>query len=60
MFVYCIIYCLCHVINSKFVGSYIDAPDWIKNRKATTSPINKNGSKVALNHKINRRNNIKI
>ena len=44
MFVYCIIYCLCHVINSKFVGSYIDAPDWIKNRKATTSPINKNGS----------------
>ena len=33
MFIYCII----NVINH--VGSYIDSPDWIKNKKATTNPI---------------------
>ena len=30
----------CHKINH--VGSYIDSPDWIKN-KATINPINKIG-----------------
>ena len=27
--------------NFKRVGSYIDFPDWIKNKKARISPINK-------------------
>ena len=38
-------------------GSYIDSPDWIKNKKATINPINKNDDKcmqyaiiVALNY----------
>ena len=27
--------------NSSHGGSYIDSPDWIKNKKATINPINK-------------------
>ena len=47
----------CHKINPNLGGSYIDSPDWIKNKKATTKPINKKDNKcfqcavtVALNH----------
>ena len=43
--------------NSKHVGSYINSPDWVKNKKATINPINKKDNKyfqyaitVALNH----------
>ena len=31
----------CHKINLNRGGSYIDSPDWIKNKKATINPINK-------------------
>ena len=31
----------CHKINPSRGGSYIDSPDWIKNKKAITNPINK-------------------
>ena len=31
----------CHRINFKCDRSYIDSPDWIKNKKATINPINK-------------------
>ena len=44
-------------MNFKRGGSYIDSSDWIKIRKTTNNPINKNGNKcfqyaitVALNH----------
>ena len=44
-------------MNFKRGGSYIDSSDWIKIRKTTNNPINKNGKKcfqyaitVALNH----------
>ena len=46
----------CHKINPDRDGSYIDSPDWIKNKKATTNPINKKDKcfqypvKVALNY----------
>ena len=40
-----LLYYKCHKINPKRVGSYIDSPDWIKNKKATINPINKNDSK---------------
>ena len=30
-----------HKINPNCGGSYIDSPDWIKNRKSTINPINK-------------------
>ena len=43
---------------SSYSGSYIDSPDWIKNKNATINPINKKDDKcfqytvtVALNHK---------
>ena len=34
-----------HKVNFKCGGSYIDSPDWIKKKKATINPIDKNGSK---------------
>ena len=47
----------CCKINSKRGKSYIDTPDWIKNKKATINPINKKDNKcfqyvvtVALNY----------
>ena len=50
-------YYKCHKINPDGGGSYIDSPDWIKNKKATINPINKKDNKcfqfvatVALNY----------
>ena len=34
------LYCECHKINFKRGGSYIEFPDWIKNKKATINPKN--------------------
>ena len=31
----------CHETNLDRGGSYIDSPDWIKNKKATINPSNK-------------------
>ena len=49
-------YYKCHKINANRGGSYIDSPDWIKNKKAKLIPI-KNGNKcfqyavtITLNH----------
>ena len=36
-----LLYYKCHKINLSRDGSYIDFPDWIKNKKATINPINK-------------------
>ena len=35
-----LLYYKCHKINANRCGSYIDFPDWIKNKKATINPIN--------------------
>ena len=50
-------YYKCHKINPNCGGSYIDFPDWIKNKKTTINPINKKDNKyfqyavtVTLNH----------
>ena len=53
-----LLYYKCHKINPDCDGSYIDSPDWIKNKKKTTAipPINKEDkcfqyvATVALNH----------
>ena len=52
------LYYKCHKTNMNRVGSYIDSPDWIKNKKATINPINEKVNKcfqytvtVALNLK---------
>ena len=43
-------------INLKCGGSYVDPPDWIKNKKVTTNPINYDdeffqcAATVTLNH----------
>ena len=46
-----------HKVNPNHGGSYIDYPDWIKDKKATINLINKKSNKcfqyavtVALNH----------
>ena len=36
-----LLYCQCHKINPNHGGSCIDAPDCIKNKKATINPYNK-------------------
>ena len=41
----CLLYYKCHKINPNCRVSYIDSPDWIKNKKATINPINKNNNK---------------
>ena len=48
----------CHKINQNRGGSYIDSPDWIKNKRETINPVNKKDNKcfqyvvtVTLNHK---------
>ena len=53
-----LLYYKCHKINQNRGGSYINSPDWIKNKKATINPINKKNNKcfqyavtMALNHK---------
>ena len=52
-----LLYYKCHEINPNRGGSYIDSPDWIKNKKAAINPINKKDNEcfqylltVALNH----------
>ena len=52
-----LMYNKCHKINPYRGGSYVDSPDWIKNKKTTTYPINKKDKKcfqcattVALNY----------
>ena len=52
-----LLYYKCHKIKLNCGGSYIDYPDWIKNKKATINPINKKDNKcfqyaitVALNY----------
>ena len=35
----------CHKINPNRGGSYIDPPDWIKNKKATINSIDKKDNK---------------
>ena len=52
------LYYRCHKINPNRGESYIDSPDWIKNKKVTINPINKKDKcfqyavTVALNHEV--------
>ena len=45
-----LLYYKCHKINPNCGGSYIDSPDWVKNKKATINPI-PYAVTVALNQK---------
>ena len=36
-----LLYFKCHEINRNCGGSYVDSPDWIKNKMATINPIKK-------------------
>ena len=38
-------YYKCHTINPNCGGSYINSPDWIKNKKTAINPINKKDNK---------------
>ena len=40
-----LLYYKCHKVSPNRSGSYIDTPDWIKNKKATINPINKKDNK---------------
>ena len=49
-------YYKCYKINANHGGSYIESPDWIRNKKAAINPVKKDIKcfqytvKVALNH----------
>ena len=58
-----LLYYKCHKISLNRGGSYIDSPDWIKNKIAEINPINKKDNKyfqyavtVALNHEEIKKN----
>ena len=61
-----LLYYKCHKVNSSRGGSYIDSPEWLKNKKAIINPINKKffndnkcfqyAGKAALNHEKIRKN----
>ena len=40
-----LLYYECHKINPKRGGSYIDSPNWMKNKNATKNPINEKDNK---------------
>ena len=40
-----LLYHKCHKINPNRGGSYIDCPDWMKNKKETINRINKKDNK---------------
>ena len=53
----------CYKINFKHGGSYIDYPDWTKDKKATINPMDKNDNKcfqhavtVTLNYEESKKN----
>ena len=57
-----LLYYKCHKINPNRGGSYVDYPDWIRNKNATVNPINKKDHKsfqysvtIALNHEKSRK-----
>ena len=57
----------CHKINPNRGGTYIDSPDWIKNKKLTINPINKKDNKlfqcavtVVLNYEETRKHSERI
>ena len=51
-----LLYCSLHKISLNRGGSYIDSPEWLKNKRATVNPKNKDNEcfkyaiTVALNH----------
>ena len=50
-----------HEINPNRGGSYIDSPDWIKNKKATINSINKKDKKcVQYAVTVNQKRSAKI
>ena len=61
-----LLYYSLHKISLNRGGSYIDSPDWIKNKKATINPQNKDNEcfkyavTAALNHEKIRKNPLKI
>ena len=40
-----LLYYKCHKINQNCGRSYIDSPDWIKDKEAAINPINKKDNK---------------
>ena len=62
-----LLYYKCHKINFNCGGSYIDSPDWMKNKKATINHINKKDNEyfqypvtVSLNYEEIRKNTERI
>ena len=50
-----LLYCKCHKVDPNRHGSYIGFSDWIKNKKPTINPVNKNGNKCVQLDVTNRK-----
>ena len=46
-------------MSFKWVGSYIDSPDWIKIKKATINPVNKKDNKCFNNSRTESWKNVR-
>ena len=46
-----LLYHKCHKTDANSGGSYIDSPEWMKNKKATIIPLIKKTTNHELNHK---------
>ena len=59
-------YYKCHKINPVHGGSFMDSPNWIKKKKATTNPVIKDNKcfqyteTVTLNHEELKKNSQRI
>ena len=49
LFIYCITFIKCHIINQNWDRSYKDSLDWIKNKNTTINPINEKDNKCFVN-----------
>ena len=45
-------YYICHKLNLNCGGSYIDSPDWIKNKKETINPIKNPNNKSHFQYSV--------
>ena len=56
-----LLYYILHKISLNRGGSYIDSPDWIKHKKATINPQNKDNEcfKYAITAELNHEKNLK-
>ena len=47
-----LLYYKCHKLNHNCGGSYINSPEWVKNKKVAINPINKKDEKKSFRYAV--------